>query len=96
MKMHKVLGETGASCYTGKLLQSKYLARWCIGGGKCVKMMLCHINLINMHTHMTSCFHAIIVLNDFLMYAPEVNFWCEGRIPLYALQFQVISCNMFN
>ena len=24
------VGETGASCYTGKLLQSRYLARWCI------------------------------------------------------------------
>ena len=28
---HQV-GETGASCYTGKLLQSKYLALWCIDG----------------------------------------------------------------
>ena len=30
--VYVIIGETGASCYPGMLLQSKYLARWCIDG----------------------------------------------------------------
>ena len=44
LDLHIILiGETGASCYTGNLLQSKYFARWCIDAvALCKKVPLPH------------------------------------------------------